>query len=51
LATAVFVSIVSAIIWLALKATIGLRVSEEDEYVGLDQAEIGVPSYPEFVNS
>jgi len=41
----------SAIIWLALKATIGLRVSEEDEYIGLDQAEIGVPSYPEFVNS
>jgi Amt family ammonium transporter len=51
LATAVFVSIVSATIWFALKMTIGLRVSEEDEYVGLDQAEIGVPSYPEFVNS
>lgn len=51
LSTAVFVSIVSAIIWFALKMTIGLRVSEEDEYVGLDQAEIGVPSYPEFVNS
>ena len=49
LATAVFVSIISAVIWFALKATIGLRVSEEDEYVGLDQAEIGVPSYPEFV--
>ncbi len=51
LATAVFVSVVSGIIWFALKMTIGLRVSEEDEYVGLDQAEIGVPSYPEFVNS
>jgi len=51
LATAVFVSIISAIIWYALKLTIGLRVSEEDEYVGLDQAEIGVPSYPEFVNT
>jgi Amt family ammonium transporter len=47
----VFVSLVSAIIWFALKATIGLRVSEEVEYDGLDQAEIGVPSYPEFVNS
>ncbi len=46
----VFVSLVSAIIWFALKATIGVRVSEEDEYTGLDQAEIGVPSYPEFVN-
>ena len=49
LAVAVFVSIVSTIIWFALKLTIGLRVSEEDEYIGLDQAEIGVPSYPEFV--
>jgi Amt family ammonium transporter len=51
LATAVFVSAISAVIWFALKLTIGLRVSEEDEYVGLDQAEMGVPSYPEFVNS
>ena len=49
LATAVFVSIASTIVWFALKLTIGLRVSEEDEYIGLDQAEIGVPSYPEFV--
>ena len=46
----VFVSIVSLIIWTLLKVTIGIRVSDEDEYVGLDQAEIGVPSYPEFVN-
>ena len=50
LATAVFVSTVSAIIWFAMKKTIGLRVSEEDEYIGLDQAELGVPAYPEFVN-
>ncbi len=47
----VFVSIVSAIIWFALKYTIGLRVSEEDEMRGLDQAEIGVEAYPEFVQS
>ncbi|RKQ69812.1 ammonium transporter [Litorimonas taeanensis] len=45
----IFVSLVSAIIWTVLKLSIGLRVSEEDEHVGLDQAEIGVPSYPEFV--
>ena len=51
LAVGVFVSLVSAIIWFAMKATIGIRVSEEDEYLGLDQAEIGVPSYPEFVNT
>ena len=51
LAVGVFVSLVSAIIWFAMKATIGIRVSEEDEYVGLDQSELGVPAYPEFVNS
>ena len=44
-----FVSLISAIIWYALKLTIGIRVSEEDEYVGLDQSELGVPAYPEFV--
>ena len=51
LATAIFVSTISAIIWFALKLTIGLRVGEEEEYVGLDQAELGVPAYPEFVNT
>lgn len=51
LAVAVFVSLVSAIIWFVMKVTIGIRVSEEDEYLGLDQTEIGVPSYPEFVAS
>ena len=51
LAVGIFVSLVSAIIWLAMKYTIGIRVSEEDEYNGLDQSEIGVPAYPEFVNS
>ena len=51
LATAIFVSAISAVIWFALKATIGLRVGEEEEYVGLDQAELGVPAYPEFVNA
>lgn len=50
IATGVFVCIVSAVIWGVLKATIGLRVSEEVEYMGLDQAEVGTPSYPEFVS-
>ena len=47
--TGVFVCLISAIVWFLLKATIGLRPSEEDEIVGLDQVEIGVPAYPEFV--
>ena len=46
-----FTMIASFIIWFVIKMTIGIRVSEEDEYVGLDQAEVGIPSYPEFVNT
>ena len=47
-ATGVFVCIVSSIVWFALKATIGLRPSEEDEMAGLDIAETGIEAYPEF---
>lgn len=45
-----FILILSFIIWTVMKMVIGVRVSEEDEYVGLDQSEVGVPSYPEFVS-
>ncbi|KEO87761.1 ammonium transporter [Erythrobacter longus] len=48
LLTAVWVSAASAVVWLALKYTIGVRPSEEDEMNGLDKAEIGVEAYPEF---
>ncbi|MGJ8562487.1 MAG: ammonium transporter [Alphaproteobacteria bacterium] len=44
-----FIFIASLILWTAMKLTIGVRVTEEDEYIGLDQAEVGVPAYPEFV--
>jgi Amt family ammonium transporter len=47
----VFVSVVSAIIWTVLKVTMGIRVSDEQEYDGLDSHEVGIASYPEFVNS
>ena len=43
-----FVFISSSVIWFALKATIGIRPSAEDESLGLDVAEIGVEAYPEF---
>jgi len=43
-----FVSVVSAVLWLLLKATMGIRVSEEDEINGLDMAELGMEAYPEF---
>ena len=49
IAIGAFVFAISFVIWAAMKFTIGIRVSEEDEYVGLDQAEVGIPSYPEFV--
>ncbi|AGI66270.1 ammonium transporter [Octadecabacter antarcticus 307] len=44
----VFVFVVSSIVWLILKATMGIRVSEEEEMLGLDMAELGMEAYPEF---
>jgi len=43
-----FVVITSSIVWLALKFTIGVRCDEEDEFRGLDIAEIGMEAYPDF---
>jgi Amt family ammonium transporter len=43
-----FVLITSAVLWLILRFTIGLRVSDEEETNGLDQAEHGLEAYPEF---
>ncbi|EKF40536.1 ammonium Transporter Family [Nitratireductor indicus C115] len=48
-AYAVFTLVASLIVWAILKATIGLRVSAEDEMNGLDLAEVGVEAYPEFI--
>jgi Amt family ammonium transporter len=47
-ATGAYVVVASAIVWLILKYTIGIRVNEEDEYRGLDVAEIGMEAYPDF---
>jgi Amt family ammonium transporter len=46
--TGVFVVIASAIIWLLLKFTIGVRASEEEEMAGMDRSEVGLEAYPEF---
>ena len=43
-----FVTIPSAIAWLALKATVGIRLDGEDEERGSDLAELGMEAYPEF---
>jgi Amt family ammonium transporter len=41
--------IMSLIVWAIIKAIMGIRVSEEEEYEGLDVGECGVEAYPEFV--
>ncbi len=43
--------IMSLIVWAIIKAVMGIRVSEEEEYEGLDVAECGVEAYPEFVTN
>jgi len=43
--------VVSMILWLVLKATMGIRVSEEDEMTGLDVVECGVEAYPDFTRA
>jgi Amt family ammonium transporter len=46
----VWVFVASLIVWGILKAVMGLRVSEEDEYEGVDLSECGMEAYPEFVS-
>ncbi len=41
---------VSLVTWFAIKAIMGVRVSEEDEYAGVDLSECGMEAYPEFTN-
>ena len=38
----------SFIVWMALKVIMGIRVSEEDEYEGMDLVDCGMEAYPEF---
>jgi Amt family ammonium transporter len=38
----------SFVIWIILKVSMGLRVSEEEEYEGVDIGECGLEAYPEF---
>jgi ammonium transporter, Amt family len=40
----------SLIVWAILKAVIGIRVTEEEEYEGVDISECGMEAYPEFTN-
>lgn len=47
----VWVFVTSLIVWFVLKAIMGIRVSEEEEFAGVDMSECGMEAYPEFVNS
>ncbi|HSG52902.1 MAG TPA: ammonium transporter [Rheinheimera sp.] len=47
----VWVFVTSLVVWYVLKLVIGLRVSEQAEYEGVDMSECGIEAYPEFVSS
>jgi Amt family ammonium transporter len=47
-AVGAFMVVTSTVFWLVLKLTVGLRVDEESEALGLDMAELGMEAYPEF---
>jgi Amt family ammonium transporter len=43
-----WVFLTSLVVWMVLKMTMGIRVTEEQEYEGVDVSECGVEAYPEF---
>jgi Amt family ammonium transporter len=43
-----WVFVTSLIVWAVLKAVMGIRVTEEEEYEGVDLSECGMEAYPEF---
>jgi Amt family ammonium transporter len=46
-----WVFITSFIVWFVIKKVAGIRVSEEEEYEGVDIGECGLEAYPEFVSA
>ncbi|MEM1091834.1 MAG: ammonium transporter [Pseudomonadota bacterium] len=46
----VWTFVVSLLAWGALRAAMGIRVSEEEEMQGVDMAECGMEAYPEFMH-
>ena len=46
-----WVFVASFIVWFILKKTMGIRVSEEEEYEGVDLGECGLEAYPEFTTA
>lgn len=46
-----WVMLASLLVWALIKLAIGLRVTEEEEYEGVDIAECGMEAYPEFTKN
>ncbi|MGB0938188.1 MAG: ammonium transporter [Colwellia sp.] len=44
----VWVFVTSFVVWFALKKIMGIRVTDEEEYEGVDKADCGMEAYPEF---
>lgn len=51
-ATTIFIWVfaTSFLVWFILKMVMGIRISEEEEYEGVDISECGMEAYPEFTN-
>ncbi len=47
----VFTFVASLIVWTVLKMVMGIRVTEEEEYLGMDVVDCGIEAYPEFKRS
>lgn len=47
----VWVFVTSFIVWGLLRMIMGLRVTDEEEYKGVDLVECGMEAYPEFTNN
>jgi Amt family ammonium transporter len=40
----------SLVVWFIIKMIMGIRVTEEEEYEGVDISECGIEAYPEFAS-
>lgn len=47
-AIGIFAFVTSLLVWIALKYSIGIRATTDDEMRGMDQAELGLEAYPDF---
>ena len=43
-----FTFVAALVVWFVIKMVFGIRLSDEDQQVGADVAEIGIVAYPEF---